>query len=125
MLVADLDERMPPVVHDKLADLEVSTDIGAPDPTDNYVSESHEVVPTTGDYDADELLEDAVEYLQDVAEAGKNDLVDKFYTEYPVPGQSRDTYWRKSLRPLLQDDDRIEYSHGRHVYRYVGNEESE
>lgn len=91
--------------------------------TDDYAESSESVdVPATGAAAADARQEAAVEFVREVGKARKGDLVEELRDRYPVPGQSDDTYWRKSLRPLLQSDDRIDYRHGRHVYVFTGED---
>jgi hypothetical protein len=36
------------------------------------------------------------------------------FGECPVPGQDRETWWRKNIRPVLKEAG--EYSNGRHGY---------
>lgn len=101
---------------------ETTDDYGAAT-TDDYAESSESVDdPATGAAAADARREAAVEFVREVGKARKGDLVEELRDRYPVPGQSDDTYWRKSLRPLLQSDDRIDYRHGRHVYVFTGED---
>ena len=45
---------------------------------------------------------------------GKSDAVDTFYDQYPVDGQSEDTWWRKNVRPVLREIGT--YSNAEHGY---------
>jgi Arc/MetJ-type ribon-helix-helix transcriptional regulator len=41
-------------------------------------------------------------------------IVEEVFDECPVPGQDRETWWRKNIRPVLKEAG--EYSAGRHGY---------
>jgi hypothetical protein len=45
---------------------------------------------------------------------GQSEAVERFYEEYPVPGQNEDTWWRKQARPVLKEYGT--YSQGQHGY---------
>jgi hypothetical protein len=47
-------------------------------------------------------------------------IVDTVFGECPVPGQDRETWWRKNIRPVLKEAG--EYSNGRHGYVVAGEE---
>jgi hypothetical protein len=76
---------------------------------------------------ADERLEARKEaarrvlaHAMDTDEAvGKSSaIVDAVFDECPVPGQDRETWWRKNIRPTLKEAG--EYSAGRHGYVVPG-----
>lgn len=49
------------------------------------------------------------------AAVGKSDAIDDFHDQYPVDGQSKETWWRKNVREVLQEFGT--YSNGAHGYR--------
>lgn len=72
----------------------------------------------------------ALELLQEHPGKGfqRAEFVGALLDEYPVEGQSEDTYWRKSLRPALQrgiDAGVVEHRQGPpHIYVWVGESDS-
>lgn len=69
----------------------------------------------------------ALRWLRDGAEdqsARRGDFVDALYDQYPIEGQSRETWWRKTVRPVLRaatDAGIVEHPEGRHLYRWAGD----
>lgn len=57
------------------------------------------------------VLEQALE----TGSVGKSAVEEELFPEYPVPGQSFDTWWRKNVRGLLGEVG--EYNSGLHAYR--------
>lgn len=68
----------------------------------------------------------ALEWLRsDGGPASGSDFKAELLTEYAVGGQSPDTWWRKTVRPVLQaaaDAGLVEYRSGYHDYRWGGDE---
>lgn len=64
----------------------------------------------------------AVRWLRDRGEpASASDFQDALFDGYPVPGQKPETWWRKTVRPALQecvDAGLVEYREGHHDYRW-------
>lgn len=48
---------------------------------------------------------------------GRSDVVPELYDEFPVEGQSEETWYRKNVRPVLQEVG--EYSQGQHGYTEI------
>lgn len=46
---------------------------------------------------------------------GRSDATERFFDDYQVSGQDRETWWRKNIRPVLKEVG--EYDRGLHGYR--------
>lgn len=62
---------------------------------------------------AERILTHAVE--TDEAVGKSSEIVDDVYAELEIPGQSRETFWRKNVRAVLKEHG--EYDNARHGYR--------
>lgn len=78
-------------------------------------------------WDDDDRLDDridagvaVVEYAQEHGSVGKSEAIDEIEPEFSVRGQNGETWWRKNIRPVLQEFG--EYDSGAHGYRINFNQ---
>lgn len=100
---------------------------GEPDPEADIEEQAWRIVETVADregWDDDDRLENrkraAAMVLQHAVETGEgigksSEIVAEAQEEYPVEGQSEETYWRKNVRDVLREAGA--YSRGSHTYR--------
>ena len=74
-----------------------------------------------------EIAKHALQWLRDRrAPATAENFKEALYEDNHIDGQSRDTWWRTIIRPVLRkhvgprEAHLVEYKHGRHEYRWVG-----
>lgn len=141
--VAELEERVEELEADREPSAkEAETPENSATPVRESRATSEGPTEISGQSDVDAILDDwpprgtrkrdrrrevgraALEWLRERdSPASGADFREALYEEYPVEGQSEETYWRKTVRPALQqavEAGVVSYREGYHDYQWTG-----